>query len=199
MATSPPHRVPQAEVAPEFVARWSPRAFRPDPLTPQQIASLFEAMRWAPSCYNEQPWRVVFAAAGEPEHAKLVDILVPFNQVWASRAPLLLILFARRNFTQNDRPNRTAAFDVGSAWMALALQAGRLGLHAHAMAGLDTARACTELGVDPEQFEALAAVAVGLRDQPESLPEPLQAREVPSGRNPQASFVFHGRFPDADT
>ena len=85
------------------------------------------------------------------------------------------------------------------AWMALALQAGRLGLHAHVMAGIDTTRACTELGVDPEQFEALAAVSVGHRDEPESLPEPLRAREVPSSRNPQASFIFHGRFPAAGT
>ncbi len=199
MLTPPPNRVPQAEVAPEFVARWSPRAFRPDPLTPEQTASLFEAMRWAPSCFNEQPWRVVYGAAGEPEHARLVDLLVPANQAWAGRAPLLLILFARRNFTQNHRPNRTAAFDVGSAWMALALQAGHLGLHAHAMAGIDTTRACAELGVDPEAFEALVGVAIGVRDEPESLPEPLRAREVPSGRNPQDSFVFHGRFPATDS
>ena len=146
-----------------------------------------------------QRWRVVFGAVGEPEHTRLTDLLVPANQTWAGRAPLLLVLFAWRNFTHNDRQNRTAAFDVGSAWMALALQAGRLGLHAHAMAGFDTTRACTELSVDPGQFEALAAVAVGYRDEPGSLPEPLRAREVPSGRNPRASFVFHGRFPAANT
>ncbi|HEY0136848.1 MAG TPA: nitroreductase family protein, partial [Nannocystis sp.] len=114
---------------------------------------------------------------------------------WAARAPLLLILIARRNFTHNNKPNRNAAFDAGAAWMSLALQAERLGLHTHAMAGFDTARAYSELGVDPEAYEALAAIAVGRRDEPETLPEPLRAREVPSGRNPQASFVFHGRFP----
>ena len=192
---TPTTRVPEAEVAPEFVARWSPRAFRPDPLTPEQIASLFEAMRWAPSCFNEQPWRVVYGAAGEPEHARITDILILSNQVWAARAPLLLILFARRHFTHNNKPNRTAAFDVGAAWMSLALQAGRLGLHAHAMAGFDLARAYTELGVDPETHEAIAAVAVGHRGEPDAIPQPLRAREVPSGRNPRASFVFHGRFP----
>jgi nitroreductase len=188
-------RVPEAEVAPEFVARWSPRAFRPDPLTSAQVASLFEAMRWAPSCFNEQPWRVVYGVAGEPEHARLTGILILSNQIWAARAPLLLILFARRHFTHNGKPNRNAAFDAGAAWMSLALQAGRLGLHAHAMAGFDTARAYTELGVDPEAYEALAAIAVGQRDDPDALPEPLRAREVPSPRSPQASFVFHGRFP----
>ena len=66
-------------------------------------------------------------------------------------------------------------------------------------ADIDGTRACTELGVDPGQFEALAAVAVGHRDEPGSLPEPLRAREVPSGRTPRASFVFHGRFPAANT
>jgi hypothetical protein len=93
--------------------------------------------------------------------------------------PALLVLFARRHFTHNNKPNRTAAFDAGAAWMSLALQAGRLGLHAHALAGFDTARAYTELGVDPETHEALAAIAVGQRDEPDALPEPLRAPRGP--------------------
>lgn len=192
-------RKPDADVDPRFLDRWSPRALRPDPLTPAQLASLLEAMRWAPSCFNEQPWRVVYAESSAAEdHARLCGLLVPANQSWAGRAPLLLVLFARRNFTHNDRPNRTAAFDVGAAWMSLALEARALGLYAHAMAGFDTARAYTELGVDPEQYEATAAVAIGAIGDPAELPENYRAREVPSGRNPVAQFAFPGRFPGAD-
>lgn len=193
----PQPRKPEAEVDPQFLDRWSPRALRPDPLTREQVASLFEAARWAPSCFNEQPWRLVYGLAGEPEHDRLAGLLVPANQAWAARAPLLLIFFARRNFTHNDKPNRTAAFDVGSAWMSLALEARRLGLYAHGMAGFDVQRSYSDLGVDPDQFEALAAVAVGALADPVTLPEPLRAREAPSDRNPQSSFAFHGRFPGA--
>jgi nitroreductase len=190
-------RQPEADVDREFLDRWSPRAFRQDPISKVQLASLFEAMRWAPSCFNEQPWRLCYGLAGEPAHARIVGLLVPANQAWAARAPLLLVLFASRNFSHNGKPNRTAAFDVGSAWMALALEARVLGLYAHAMAGFDTQRAYTELGVDPEQYEALAAVAIGAIGDPAELPESYRAREAPSGRNPQSQFTFRGRFPAA--
>ncbi len=200
MATTPPTpRVADADIAPEFLERWSPRALRPDPLTPAQLASLFEAMRWAPSCFNEQPWRLVYGLLGEPEHARINGLLVEANQLWASNAPLLLVLFNRRNFTHNNKPNRTAAFDTGSAWMSLALQAHHMGLYAHGMAGFDTARAYSELGVDEAQFEAQAAIAVGALGDPGTLPEKYRDREVPSGRHPQSNFVFHGRFPAPTT
>jgi nitroreductase len=193
-------RKPDADVDPQFLDRWSPRAFRSDPLTPAQLASLFEAMRWSPSCFNEQPWRVVYAESSATEdHARLCGLLVPANQAWACRPPLLMILFARRNFSHNGKPNRTAAFDVGAAWMSLALEARALGLHAHAMAGFDTERAYSELGVDPEQYEALAAVAVGTIGDPAVLPENYRAREVPSGRNPTSQFAYPGRFPTPAT
>lgn len=192
-------RKPEAEVDPQFPDRWSPRAFRPDPLTPAQIASLFEAVRWAPSCFNEQPWRIVYATPDDADHARLLGLLVPANQSWAGRAPLLMIFFASRNFAHNGKPNRTAAFDAGSGWMSLALEARHLGLYAHGMAGFDVQRSYAELGVDPEQFEAIAAVAVGYLGDPADLPENYRAREVPSDRRPQASFAFRGRFPTPAT
>lgn len=188
------HRHPQADVDPRFLDRWSPRAFRSDPLTSWQIASLFEAMRWAPSCFNEQPWRVVWAARGDAEHPALVDLLVEANRVWASHAPLLLFLFNSRTFKHNGKPNRTAAFDTGSAWMSLALEARHLGLHAHAMAGYDVARSYSVLGVPEADYESCAAVAVGLMGDPADLPEKLREREFPSDRRTADTFAFRGRF-----
>lgn len=193
MTTTP--RTPDADVDPEFLARWSPRAFRPDPITHDQLDSLFEAMRWAPSCFNEQPWRLVYGLAGTPEHARIVGLLVEANQIWASKAPLLIVLFNRRNFSHNDKPNRTAAFDTGAAWMSLALEARKLGLYSHGMAGFDTQRAYTELGADPERYEVQAAIAVGAIGDPETLPDKLRAKEFPNDRNPRTNFVFHGQFP----
>jgi nitroreductase len=187
-------RHPQADVDPQFIERWSPRAFRSDPLTQAQLDSLFEAMRWSPSCFNEQPWRVVWATRGDPDHHTLVDLLADANKVWAEKAPLLLFLFASRNFKHNGKPNRTAAFDTGSAWMALALEARRLGLHSHGMAGYDVARSYTALGVPEADYESCAAVAVGHIGDPAELPEKLREREAPTDRRPAASFAFRGRF-----
>ncbi len=188
MTTSP--RTPDADVHPMFLDRWSPRALGPGPLTDAQLAALFEAMRWAPSCFNEQPWLVVHATdPGSPGHARILGLLAESNQVWAGRAALLMILFARRRFTQNDRPNRFAGLDCGAAWMSLALEARALGLHAHAMGGFDAARAYTELDVPEADFEAMAAIAVGPPGDPALLPEKVRAREAPSGRKPAAEFL----------
>lgn len=35
--------------------RWSPVGFSDRPVEPWKLASLFEAARWAPSSFNEQP------------------------------------------------------------------------------------------------------------------------------------------------
>lgn len=187
-------RIPDAAVDPQFLDRWSPRALRPDPLTPAQISSLLEAVRWSPSCFNEQPWRIVYGARGEPGHDTIAGLLVDANRVWAGAAPLLLVFFARRNFKKTGKPNRTAAFDTGSAWMALALEARHLGLYAHGMAGYDVARSYEALGVPESDYESIAAVAVGAHGDPADLPEKLREREAPSDRDPVSSFAFSGRF-----
>lgn len=192
-------RQAEAAVDPMFLDRWSPRAFRSSPLHAGQLASLFEAVRWAPSCFNEQPWVIVHGhGVGSEDHSRVLSVLVESNQAWARHAPLLMILFARRRFTHNDHPNRHAGFDAGAGWMALALQARRLGLHSHAMAGFDAARAYAELGVPEADYEAMAAIAVGERGDASELPEKLQARETPNDRRKTSSFVHAGRFAPTD-
>ena len=186
-------RIPAAEVDSQFIDRWSPRAFEPTPLTDAQLSTLFEAARWSPSCYNDQPWLFVYAVTPE-DRARFAEALVPANQVWAGRAPLLLYVLCRRRFRHNGQENRHAPFDAGAAWMALALQARRLGLHAHAMAGFSREKAGAILGVPQEDYDIMAAVAVGCRGAAELLPEEMAAREKPSDRQPLAEVAREGRF-----
>lgn len=193
----PNPRLAEADVDPAFVDRWSPRAFAEEALDDAQVAALLEAARWAPSSSNEQPWLFIYARRPE-ERARFTDLLSGGNRDWAGRAPLLIFLAARRVITRNDRPNRHAAFDCGAAWLSLALQARRLGLHAHAMGGFDQERAYGELGLDPEKHELLVAIAVGRRADPEAVLAPdLQERERPNGRRTAAEFAFEGRLPRA--
>ena len=44
-----------------FPERWSPRSMSGEELSDEELFSLFEAARWAPSSYNNQPWRFVYA------------------------------------------------------------------------------------------------------------------------------------------
>lgn len=186
-------RRPEWDIDSMFPDRWSPRAFSSEPLSEREIHTLFEAARWAPSCFNEQPWLFVYAAAPEPR-ARLLECLVARNRAWACRAPLIMFLLARRRFAANGRENRHAPFDAGAAWMALALQARKLGLYAHAMAGFSQEKAYAALGVDPAEYHVMAAVAVGRLGEAAGLPEDLQAMESPNDRKPHAE-VATDRFP----
>ena len=68
--------------------------------------------------------------------------------------------------------------------MALALQARKPGLHAHAMAGFDQDRARAILGLDEHEYDIMAAIAVGRRIEPDSLPEEYRLQEQPNNRRP---------------
>jgi len=191
---TPNTRNPECEVDSMFTDRWSPRAFLPDPIPEHQIKSLFEAARWAPSCFNEQPWLFVYAT--EPEaREKLVSTLVPKNQRWAGKCPLLMFVLARKKFQQGGRDNRHAPFDAGAAWMSLALQARRLGLYAHGMAGFNLEKAYQVLGVSQDEYHVMAAIAVGRKDEAaDQLPDDLRAMESPNTRKPP-SEVATNQFP----
>lgn len=188
-------RIPEADVAGLFTERWSPRSFRADPVPQHLMMTLFEAARWAPSCFNDQPWYFLYAA-DQGNRRLYLDLLAEKNRLWASSAPLLIFVLARRMFTHNGRENRHAVFDAGAAWMSLALQARMLGLHAHGMAGFDRERAFEVLGVDPDRYDIMAAVAVGWRDEPGNLPESFRPLEQPNGRNPLSAICTEGRLPD---
>ena len=176
-------RVPASDVDAMFLDRWSPRALSPEPIPEHQRAALFEAARWAPSCYNEQPWLFLYATSTE-DRQRFASALLEQNRAWAGRAPLLIFLATRRHFASNGKPNRHAGFDAGATWMALALQARKLGLHAHAMAGFDQDKAHEVLGLPKNQYEIMAAIAVGRRADPAMLPEDLRQFEQPNDRKP---------------
>jgi nitroreductase len=189
MNAKPPNpRIPDWDIDSMFTDRWSPRAFASDPLSDREIQTLFEAARWAPSCFNEQPWRFVYAAEPE-ERAKLVSCLVSKNQLWASKAPLLMFVLARRNFQKTGKENRHAPYDAGAAWMALALQARKLGLYAHAMAGFNPEKAHEVLGASREEYLVMAAIAVGRKTEDSGLPDDLRAMENPNSRKPHAEVA----------
>ena len=177
-----------------FTDRWSPRSFRSELLAEEQVSALFEAARWAPSCFNEQPWRFVYATTAE-DRERLAGLLMEGNRVWAAKAPLLGIVFAKKTFTQNGKPNRWAGFDAGAASFSLAMQAHAVGLHAHFMGGFEEAACYEALGVPEQDYTAMAAFAVGRRGEASELPEGLAERELPSDRKPLGELAFEGRFP----
>src|SRR5436309_15651985 len=97
--------------------RWSPRAFSERMVETEKLQSLFEAARWAPSSFNEQPWSFIVATKQkQEEHARLLSCLVEKNQQWARLAPVLMVSGAKRKFEKTGKPSGYAFSDVGVWW-----------------------------------------------------------------------------------
>lgn len=190
-------RVPAYPIDPLFIQRWSPRAFTGEEIPEQELMTIFEAARWAPSSYNSQPWRFLYARRGTPHWDRFLGLLNEFNQSWAQRASALVIVVSNSVMLppgkDKEIPSRSHSFDTGAAWAHLALQAVRSGWYAHGMAGFDIDRAFTELNV-PKGYRVEAAIAIGRRADKSILPESLQQREHPNGRNKLETIVSEGGF-----
>lgn len=184
-------RQPRHAVEPFIYRRWSPRAMSGEAVDEREIQALFEAARWAPSCFNEQPWRFLFARRDTPHWNDFFALLVEGNQRWARRAALLVVVLSRRTFERNDAASRTHSFDAGAAWQCLALQGSALGLVVHGMAGFDHEAARTRLEV-PDHYRVEAMIAVGRPGRIEDLDERLREREHPSDRRPTSELAFEG-------
>lgn len=169
-------------VDPQFTHRWSPRAMQRTPIPERDLTAIFEAARWAPSCFNDQPWR--FYTSTDSTFDGYLNLLNASNQTWAKNAAVLGFVVSRQHFRHNGKPNAHADFDSGAAWMALALQAHHLGYHAHGMAGVNFDAAYDYLGLEREKFRVICGFALGLRGDPATLTPEQQAKEKPSGRVP---------------
>jgi nitroreductase len=187
-------------IDPLFLARWSPRAFTGEPIPEETLLTFLEAARWAPSSYNSQPWRFLFAKAGSRSWPIFLGLLNEYNQSWAKQASALLIVVSKKTFVPPGKEmaitSHTHSFDAGAAWANLALQASLLGWYAHAMAGFDVDRTRVELNV-PDDHRVEAAVAIGRLGEKSTLPARLQAMEAPNGRRPLSEMVLEGGFPPA--
>jgi nitroreductase len=183
------HRTPDYPIEPLFLDRWSPRAMSGEP----ELMRLFEAARWAPSTYNEQEWRFLYARRDSPHWPAFFGLLKEANQTWCTRAAVLMVVLSHRVFTSDGRPNPVHTFDAGAAFENLALQGAAMGLVVHGMAGFDRGQARTTHRV-PDDYAVEAMVAVGHPGDPDSLPPQIRAREVPSGRKAVREIAREGPF-----
>ncbi len=171
-------RVEDASVNPLFVDRWSPRSFNKNfTLTEKEIYSIFGAARWAPSCFNEQPWRFKVALRTSNSFGDFLHLLDESNQVWAQNSSAICFILGKKKFHKNDKPNGTFAFDCGSAWMSIALQASLLELSAHGMAGIKHEEIERYFNIDKEEEQLICGFVLGKRAAPGDLPDELAERE----------------------
>ncbi|MHC4356792.1 MAG: nitroreductase family protein [Planctomycetota bacterium] len=142
-----------------IVFRWSPRSMTGQAMDPQDLSSLFEAARWAPSAFNNQPWRFYYALKDSDSFQDLLGLLVEKNRQWCVNAACLMIVVSKKTYDHNGRPMRSHVYDTGAAWMALAIEGIRRGYVVHGMAGFDDETAGEYLALGDEyQINFMAAV-----------------------------------------
>jgi nitroreductase len=176
-----------------FSNRWSPRAMSAEAIDSRELMRLFEAAKWAPSAFNNQPWRFLYAMRETEHWDGFFDLLVDANKVWAKNAAVLIVIISKESFDYNGKPSRTHSLDTGAAWQNMALQGSLMGLVVHGMQGFDYERAKSELKV-VDGYTVEAMVAVGREGKKDDLPEELREREFPSGRKKISEIAFEGGF-----
>lgn len=175
----------QYDILPEVKNRYAVKYFDKTPVSLAEIMPLLEAARYAPSCFNEQPWR--YLIAHEPERReKLAACLAPGN-AWAKEAPVLVLIMATKHFVYNNKPNAHSRFDTGCATGFLQLEAVRRGFAVHCMAGFDAEKARKAFDL-PDTLDIIAVMALGKPLM--NLTDAQQAEQEPGTREPLEKFLL---------
>jgi len=177
-------------------SRRSEFAFSNRLIEDEKTDALFEAASLAPSSMNIQPWRFIYARRSDPEFQLILNTLFEGNQKWAKDAAVLILSIAQMEYTYNDKvfKNAYAWHDTGMANAHMMLQAVNLGLVTHPMGGFDHKKASETFNL-PIEYQPLAIIALGYKDDASKLPEDLQKREVvPRQRKGLNEIAFKGMF-----
>ena len=172
-------------------SRWSPRAFAEKTIEKDKLQSILEAARWSASAFNAQPWRFLVGYKGDENYQKIFNSLVEFNQLWAEKAPILILNCYQINFSHNGEPNQTAQYDLGQAVAHYSLEAINQGLYLHQMTGFDAVKANKSFGFG-KKIMAFSVTALGYLGDVDSLPEDMRKMEMAEPkRMPQEDFLLN--------
>ena len=170
--------------------RYSPYGYAPGVISSEDLAAVFEAARWAPSCFNEQPARYIVASRdNEAEFERMLACLVEPNREWAKNAGAVALGVVASQFARNGKDNAHARHDLGLASAQLSMEAGARGLAVHQMGGILPEVAVATYGI-PEGYDVVTALAIGQAD----LGDGNERDHTPRARRPLAESVFTGTW-----
>jgi len=187
------YRKTSSEIEPLILNRWSSRAMSGEYISDEELMSLFEAARWAPSSNNNQPWRFIYTKKYSDEWNIFFSFLADANKLWAHNAAALIVIISKKTFDYNDKPSKSHSFDAGAAWENLALEAINKGLLIRGIGGFDYETAKKILNI-PDDYEVEIMVAVGKPGSVENLHEMFKDKNIPSLRKPISEIVMKGKF-----
>jgi len=178
-------------INPLILERWSPRAMSGENITKKELMTIFEAGRFAPSAYNKQPWKFLYAFKDDFEWSLFFDTLVDFNKEWAKNSSVLVLIISDKFIF--DRESNVNKFDAGAAWENMALQASSMGLVVHGMSGFDYNKIRNNLNI-PEDYDIVIIFAIGKKGSINNLSKEFQEREKISKRKDLSEIVIKGKY-----
>ena len=131
-----------------IAARYSVRAYRPDPVEDHKLQAVLEAARLAPTAANRQPIHLVVMRT----HGRQAEIAQIYRRPWFSQAPLLIAVCAISSqawVRESDRFN-ARLIDAAIVTDHLILAATNLGLGTCWVAAFNVEAARTVLQLPPE-------------------------------------------------
>jgi nitroreductase len=163
------------DLHPLLLNRWSPRALDAnDEISSENLYSILEAARLAPSAFNEQPWRFIVGKRGNETFAQILNGLGEFNQMWAKNASALILVAGTKQRTNGD-PHPSYQYDLGLAVSQGTFEAHHRGYVSHQMTGFNHDVMCKTF--DLTTFEPIVVVAIGKQADVEILPAQMAERE----------------------
>lgn len=153
------------------------KTFTDEPVADEQVAAIYDLIKWGPTMTNSQPLRIVLARSDDAR-ARVVSHMLPNNAGKTADAPLIAVLAADMKFNRHierifpDAPFMAQMYESdefrepiadSQAWM----QAGyfvmgvrALGLDACPMLGLDRVGLDADLFADSD-LKCICVVLVG--------------------------------------
>ncbi len=142
--------------------RRSIRKFTADPVSRQDILTILDAGRWAPSGLNNQPWRFLVIPRDDPRHAPLAEC-TKYAHVIRSSAVCIAVTLAKDALYSEMKDHQGAGACIQN--MLLAIHALGLGAVWIGQIVNDQAATLGVLGLDQESHELQAVIALGHPDQ----------------------------------
>jgi nitroreductase len=175
--------------------RYSPLIFTDKAVSREQVEELLNAARQAPSSFNEQPWRFIYALkSSKIGYERMFSCLARANQEWAASAPVLMATVASERFSLNGKENRHALHDVGQAVAIMTMKAMSRGIYLHQMAGFDASQAKKNLQI-PKGFSPVTMIALGYPGNTDHLDGELKKRaESPNTRMSVEEIAFYEKW-----
>ncbi len=164
---------PDYPVIKEIANRFSPRYFLNEKVKNNDINSIFEAARFAPSGWNFQPWYFYWSKNGERSFNKIVSCLAKYNRYSASASVLVIGCFIKKFKSRKSYYRH----DLGAAVLSLVLQAQYLGYYSRQMGKFNKNKLIKLLNID-KTHHPFVVIALGKLGDYTNIDSGLLKREL---------------------